>query len=180
MTSTSIQALWKVIVMLFLNPGIPEEESVAEFQARIANECGVESGNQQFKIGFPPQNLPITDASIHLSAWGLKSGDSLMLEVNRSGNVGAATTAEAGAMTANGCGWDEDELLARAIAASLDDARPYQALQSAPKAMSISPAVSENPKGLHSVTNAPSGSLVAVGMSDGRYAFTAIPTRQHS
>ena len=60
-----------------------------DFQKMVAAACSVEPAQQHFKAGFPPKPMPITDTQLPVAQWGLKNGDSLVLE----GKSAASTSA---------------------------------------------------------------------------------------
>jgi hypothetical protein len=144
---------------------------VAEFQTQIADKCGINLDSQQFKIGFPPRALPVTDANMQLRAWGLKNGDSLIVEGTKSSDISNASATGPGAIRSDEPTMTEDEMLSLAIAASLEDAGPSRTSQSASDVVGTVPSSSQGLRSSPSVTNASADVLVAQCMRDGRYAL---------
>ena len=71
------------------NAGVSADCTVMDFQKMVAAACSVEPAQQHFKAGFPPKPMPITDTQLPVAQWGLKNGDSLVLE----GKPAASTSA---------------------------------------------------------------------------------------
>lgn len=112
---------------------LPDGASFAELQQQIAESTGVAVARQELLSGFPPTLLaPVVDGGQHEAAAVVRNGDSIVVRMSEAAAAAepaaAAEQPAAPPATADRAlyddGLDEDEALARAIAASLDEQQP--------------------------------------------------------
>lgn len=162
--------------------GVEPTTAVAEFQLLLESKLGVPINNQEILAGFPPKllQLPSDAAATPLSDLGLADGDTLTvrrrvaaaLAEQANGATAAAPAVPAGVNGAGAGGggggvaaelmgldgMDEDEMLARAIAASMAEQGPPASPSLAAATVAAPAAQYERPRPTPATT---SGAFVA-------------------
>ncbi|KAM4795408.1 ubiquitin thioesterase OTU1 [Rhinophrynus dorsalis] len=64
--------------------GLTDRSSVRELQERIASLTGISGPLQRVMVGFPPESLNLTDVEAALGDLPIKSGDTLIVEEDKS------------------------------------------------------------------------------------------------
>ncbi|KDD71786.1 hypothetical protein H632_c4402p0, partial [Helicosporidium sp. ATCC 50920] len=94
--------------------------TIEELQSRLAGLTGVPSARQEILSGFPPKPLSLpADRAEPLASLGIRNGDTLTVREAAAESTALGEGAES--LYAPDLDLDEDEALARAIAASLED-----------------------------------------------------------
>jgi hypothetical protein len=75
---------------------LAHDSTVADLMVQVAETAGIPPRDQAFRLGFPPKVVSVTDTQCTLADWGLRGGDSLVVE--RLGE--ASESAQAGSGTA--------------------------------------------------------------------------------
>ena len=95
------------------------DATIADLKAIVFEKTGIAPGAQILKAGFPPKEIGTADESASCSSSGVSNGESITVAESTS-NVPTPPTVDPA--LASVPAMDEDEALARAIAASLEDA----------------------------------------------------------
>ncbi|KFM28485.1 Ubiquitin thioesterase OTU1 [Auxenochlorella protothecoides] len=138
-------------------PSVDPTTSTSEFRNLLESATGIPALRQEVLAGFPPRPLDLT-SDVSITVLGIKAGD--MLTVRESVQAlrepageeqHTETASEVSTLHAMEA-MDEDEALARAIAASLDE--PAAASQAPPAQPRPAPAVSRPATRIHTLASA--------------------------
>jgi ubiquitin thioesterase OTU1 len=99
---------------------LADDATVGDLKAAVFDRTGVLPASQELKAGFPPKKIEGDDGT-SLASVGVTNGESITVAEIASASAAGASAPNAQDAPAQMSTMDEDEALARAIAASLED-----------------------------------------------------------